>query len=83
MTSLKFKSDTFTSSNKYVFYKFLYCFFIILFFIYIKVSENLPAKFYQENKEKLQKMLVKDIKISLKNKKKKSNNMVVNVAKIF
>ena len=65
------------------FINFFIVFFIILFFIYIKVSENLPAKFYQESKEKLQKMLAKDIKISLKNKKKKSNNMVVNVAKIF
>ena len=30
----------------------------------------LLAKYYQENKERLQKMLVKDIKIFLKEKKK-------------
>ena len=41
------------------------------------------SKYYQENKERLQKKLAKDIKIFLKNKKKKSGNMVVNVIKIF
>ena len=30
-------------------------FFIIFFFIYIKVSKNLSAKYYQESKERLQK----------------------------
>ena len=25
-----------------------------MFFIYIKISKNLPAKYYQENKERLQ-----------------------------
>ena len=46
------------------------------------MSKYLPAKYYQENKERLQKKLVKDIKIFLK-KKKKINDMVVNVTKIF
>ena len=46
----------------------------------IYMSKNLSAKYYQENKERLQKKLVKNIKIFLK--KKKSNNMVVNVIKI-
>ena len=46
------------------------------------MSENLPAKYYQENKERLQKKLMKDIKIFLKKKKRKSNNMVMNVTKI-
>ena len=31
--------------------------------------QNLSAKYYQENKERLQKKLVKDIKIFLNNKK--------------
>ena len=39
------------SSNKFTFYKFFYKF----FFIYIKLPKNLSAKFYQENKERLQK----------------------------
>ena len=30
------------------------------------MSKNLSVKYYQENKERLQKMLVKDIKIFLK-----------------
>ena len=47
------------------------------------MSKNLSAKYYQENKERQQKInLLKDIKIFLKKKKKKSNNMVVNVRKI-
>ena len=42
----------------------------IIFFIYIKMSKNLSAKNYQENKEKLQKRLAKDSKIFLKKKRK-------------
>ena len=34
------------------------------------MSENISAKYYQENKEKIQKKLVKDIKIFLNKKKK-------------
>ena len=47
-----------------------------------KMSKNLSAKYYQENKERQQKKLVKTIKIFLEKKKKKSDNMVVNVTKI-
>ena len=47
------------------------------------MSKNLSAKYYQENKERLQKKLVKDIKIFLKKRKKKSDNMFVNVTKTF
>ena len=50
--------------------------------MYIKISKNLLAKYYQENKERIQKLLAKDIKIFLKKKKKKSDNMVVNVTKV-
>ena len=46
------------------------------------MSKTLSAKYYQENEERLQKNLAKDIKIFLKKKKKKSVNMVVNVTKI-
>ena len=35
------------------------------------MSENLSSKYYQENKERLQKTLLKDIKMFLKKKKKK------------
>ena len=51
--------------------------------MYIKTPKILSAKYYQENKERLQKKLVKDIKIFLKKKKKRSNNMDVNITKIF
>ena len=55
-----------------------------LFFIYIKMSKNLSAKYYPENKERLQikKKVVKDIKIFPRKKKKKSDNMVLKVTKI-
>ena len=46
------------------------------------MPKTLSAKYYQENNERLQKKLVKDIKIFLEKKKKKSSNMVVNVTKI-
>ena len=46
------------------------------------MSKILSAKYCQENKEKLQKKLVKDIKIFLRKKMKKSSNIVVNVTKI-
>ena len=46
------------------------------------MSKNLSAKYYQKNKERLQKKLSKDIKIFLKKKKKESNTMTVNVTKI-
>ena len=39
------------------------------------MSKNLSAKCYQENKERLQKNLVKDIKIFLKKKKKKKTTI--------
>ena len=41
------------------------------------MSKNSSAKYYQDNKERLQKKLVKDIKVFLKKKKKKSDNMVL------
>ena len=44
--------------------------------------KNLSATYYQENKERLQKNLVKDIKIFIQKKMKKSNSMIMNVTKI-
>ena len=41
------------------------------------------AKFYQNNEERLQKKLVTDIKVFLRKKKKKSNNMVLNDTKLY
>ena len=41
------------------------------------MPKYLSAKYYQDNKERLQKKLLKYIKIFLKKKKKKSNNMGV------
>ena len=44
---------------------------------------NLSAKYYQENKEKLEKNLLKNIKIFLNKKNKKKNDItVLNVTKI-
>ena len=38
------------------------------------MSKNLSAKYYQQNKERLQKNLVKDINIFLKQKKENIRN---------
>ena len=46
------------------------------------MCKNLLAKYYQENKDRLQKKLAKDIKIFLKKKKNKCINMAVNFTKI-
>ena len=40
------------------------------------MSKDSSAKYYQNNKERPQKMVVKGIKVFLKKKKEKSNNMV-------
>ena len=47
-TNLKFKSDILKSSNKSILYKFFK-------FLHINMPKNLSAKYYQENKERLQK----------------------------
>ena len=46
------------------------------------MSKNLLTKYYQENKERLRKKACEDIKIFLKKKKTKFNNMVVNITQI-
>ena len=46
------------------------------------MSRILSAEYSEENKERLQKKLMKDIKIFLKKEKKKSNNMAVLIPKI-
>ena len=72
---MKFKSDIFKFSNKYIFCEFLYLFFLI-FLKYIKKSRNLPAKYYQEKKERLQKK-------ACERKKEKNNNIAKNITKIY
>ena len=47
------------------------------------MSKDLSAKYYQENKERLQKKVVIDIEIFLTKKMKRSHKVVVNVTKIF
>ena len=73
MTKVKFKSDVFKSSSKFIFYKF--------FYVLSYTSECLNN--YQLNFKKIKKdckkKLVKDMKIFLKKKKKKSDNMVTKV----
>ena len=41
------------------------------------MCKNSLAKYYQDNKERPQKKPVKDIKVFLKKKKKKSDNVVI------
>ena len=47
------------------------------------MSKDSSTKYYQNNKERLQKKLVKDTKVFLKKKKKKCNNMVMNDTQIY
>ena len=47
------------------------------------MSKDSSAKHYQDNKERLQKKSVKDIKIFLKKEKEKINSMVANDLKIY
>ena len=65
-----------------IYKKKLINFFYNFSLLYIKTPKSLSAKCYQENKERIQKKLVKDIKIFVKKKKKKSNNIVMKVTKI-
>ena len=51
--------------------------------MYIKTPKILSAKYYQENKERLQKKTCERYQNLSQEKKKRSNNMVVNVTKIF
>ena len=46
------------------------------------MSKNLSAKYYQDNKGRLLKKARENIKIFLRKKKKKSDNMVLNDTKI-
>ena len=55
--------------------------FSLFFFIDMTMTKDLSAK-YQKIKKDYKKQLTKDVKIFLKNKKKKSGNIVVNVTKI-
>ena len=61
----------------------MFLFFLwFLFHIYLKTFKNLSAKYYPENREKL-KIKAHERHLSLlKEQKKKSNNMVVNIRKI-
>ena len=47
------------------------------------MSKGSSTKYYQNKKERLQRKLLKDIKVFLKKKKKTSNNMVVKDTKIY
>ena len=47
------------------------------------MSKSYSAKYYQGIKERLQKKLLKVIKVFLKNKKKKSNKMIAKDIKIW
>ena len=75
----KFKSNILKCSNKSIFHKFFGNFF---FFIYVKISENLSAKCYQENKRRLQKRARERYQNLSKEEKEKSYNMVLNVTEI-
>ena len=76
MAKLDFKSGIFKTSHKSIFYNYFLYFFSSIY------KNVLSAKYYQENKEKLQKKLMKYQNLSNKGKEK-NDNMVVNITKIF
>ena len=83
MTKLKIKRDIFKFSNKFIFYIFFYNFFFLYIFFHIyKCLKIYQVANIKKIKKDYKKKLVKDIKIFLRKKKKKSNNMVVNVTTI-
>ena len=47
------------------------------------MSKDSSAKYYQDNKERIQRKPVKAMKVFLKKKNKKSDNMVVKDIKIY
>ena len=53
-----------------------------MFFTFMKMSKDRLAKYYQNNKERIKKKLVKHIKFFLKWKKKESGNIVGKNTKI-
>ena len=53
-----------------------------IFYIYKNICLS-SAKYYQNNKERLQKKFVKDMKVFKMKKKKKSNNVVMINSKIY
>ena len=61
---------------------FFYKYFYNSFFFFNSYIYNINIKYYQENKERLQKKVVEDIKLYLKKKTKKSDNIVMNITKI-
>ena len=56
---------------------FFAIFFHKSFYIYMKISRDSSARYYQRDKEKIQKSLVKEIKVLQKKKKSKNKKMVV------
>ena len=77
MTKLKFKSDILKSSNKFFFHRFFYKLFIYIYKCLKIYQLNIIKKIKKDNKKKL----VEDIKIFLKKKKEKSDNMIQNQKK--
>ena len=58
--------------------------FVYSIFIYIKISKDSSAKYYQNNKERLQKKSCERYQsLSKEEKEKRSHNMVVKDTKIY
>ena len=59
------------ASSIFISYNFFY-----FFFTYIKITKDTSAKYYQNNKERLQKKLEKDTWESLSNKEKEKKSTI-------
>ena len=74
-----------TSFLCFLFFLLLLLLFFFFFFFFDKNSSAKDSweKYYENNIERLQKNLLKDMKVFLKKKNKKSNNIVLNDTKIY
>ena len=82
IAKLKFKSDILKSSNKSILYSFFYKFsYNFCFFVYIDLSKNLSAKYYQNIKKEYRKKLAKRYQNLSKEEKRRSTNMALNIIK--
>ena len=63
-------------------FKIILLYFFFFFRKYKKLSKSSSTKNYEDNKERLQKNLVKDIKVYVNKKKKNNHNMILKNTKI-
>ena len=68
---MNFLPHSFTYISLYITNIYIYIYYICIYiYLFIYLHKDSSAKYHQNNKERLQKKLVKDIKVNLTKKKK-------------